>query len=174
MVRYFTIPGYGGNDEYHWQANWEKTLPNCARIEQKAWENVNKNAWVARLEEVLQDKDLHDIVLIGHSLGVATIIHWAAQFGHKIRGALLVAPTDVDNFAEPIEAKGFALLPMQKLKFPSIVVSSTNDIWINPLRAREFAQSWGSDFVNIGDCGHINSASNLGDWPIGREILARL
>jgi hypothetical protein len=41
-------------------------------------------------------------------------------------------------------------------------------------RARSFANSWGSTFVGIGDAGHINSASALGDWPRGRELLSEL
>ena len=28
--------------------------------------------------------------------------------------------------------------------------------------------------VNIGAAGHINSASELGDWPAGRALLERL
>ncbi|WP_333932793.1 MULTISPECIES: alpha/beta hydrolase [unclassified Bradyrhizobium] len=33
------------------------------------------------------------------------------------------------------------------------------------------AAQWGSELVNIDANGHINGASNLGDWPEGRRIL---
>jgi predicted alpha/beta hydrolase family esterase len=41
-------------------------------------------------------------------------------------------------------------------------------------RAQGFAEAWGSEFVNIGAAGHINTASGLGDWPQGFELLQRL
>ncbi|HSU93561.1 MAG TPA: alpha/beta hydrolase, partial [Gemmatimonadaceae bacterium] len=61
-----------------------------------------------------------------------------------------------------------------RLPFPSIVVASTNDEYVTIERARFFANAWGSSFVNIGEAGHINSASDLGNWPRGRELLAEL
>jgi predicted alpha/beta hydrolase family esterase len=37
-----------------------------------------------------------------------------------------------------------------------------------------FARSWASRFVIIGAAGHINTASSLGDWPAGLELLHEL
>jgi predicted alpha/beta hydrolase family esterase len=41
-------------------------------------------------------------------------------------------------------------------------------------RAKLFADSWGSELVNIGDAGHINVTSGFGEWDEGLEILNRL
>lgn len=175
MPKYFLIPGFRGSDENHWQTYWSKSLPNSQIIIQDYWgENVSKNDWVSRLNEYLINEDLSKVILIGHSLGVATIIHWANEYELKIRGALLVAPTDVDNLAEPIDAIGFNPMPLKKLNFPSIIIASTNDKWIDINKAKEFANIWGSQFENIGAYGHINSDSNLKNWQIGRRILDRL
>lgn len=174
MVQYFTIPGFGGNDENHWQSFWEKTIPNCHRIEQVDWEKARCDEWVNVVEKTLSAHDLSQSILIGHSLGVATIINWANKHGKTIKGAFLVAPTDVENLAEPLDAVGFAPLPKEKLNFPSIVIASTNDIWIPIQKAQEFANSWGSEFVNIGEKGHINSDSKLGDWTEGKKLLNKL
>jgi predicted alpha/beta hydrolase family esterase len=38
-------------------------------------------------------------------------------------------------------------------------------------RAQQFAAAWGSRLVNIGNAGHINTASGFGDWPAGLELL---
>jgi predicted alpha/beta hydrolase family esterase len=38
-------------------------------------------------------------------------------------------------------------------------------------RARQFAEVWGSEFVNIGAAGHINTASGYGEWPEGLALL---
>ena len=65
-------------------------------------------------------------------------------------------------------------MPLTKISFPSIVVASENDAFVSLNRAKYFAEKWGSDFVNIGYKGHINSGSNLKFWEDGQEILERL
>ncbi|HET7812567.1 MAG TPA: alpha/beta hydrolase, partial [Steroidobacteraceae bacterium] len=57
---------------------------------------------------------------------------------------------------------------------PSIVVASRNDPYGTLDFARGCAQAWGSRFVDIGDAGHINAASGLGDWAAGHELLGEL
>ena len=65
-------------------------------------------------------------------------------------------------------------MPLDPLPFPSIVVSSSNDIWVTPERARHFAEHWGSEFLDIGAAGHINADSGHYQWEEGLEILKRL
>jgi hypothetical protein len=69
---------------------------------------------------------------------------------------------------------GFALMPMQPLRFRSVVVASINDRYVSLQRARAFADAWESAFVNIGQAGHINSASGLGEWREGLVLLRDL
>jgi predicted alpha/beta hydrolase family esterase len=59
------------------------------------------------------------------------------------------------------------------LSFPyrSIVVCSEDDPYGNPEYAKSRADAWGGEFVNIGRAGHINSASNLGIWTQGLQLL---
>jgi predicted alpha/beta hydrolase family esterase len=63
---------------------------------------------------------------------------------------------------------------MQKLRFPSIVVASSDDPYLTLDRARAFAEAWGSRFVEIGPAGHINADSGYGEWPEGEQMLAQL
>ena len=65
-------------------------------------------------------------------------------------------------------------MPLKKLPFPSIVIASTNDEYVSVERATEFSNAWGSELVFIGEAGHINSASNLGNWPEGWKYLQRM
>jgi predicted alpha/beta hydrolase family esterase len=92
----------------------------------------------------------------------------------KVRSALLVAPSDVDADSYPAGTKNFQPMPLEVLPFLSIVVASSNDEYVTLERAKFFATSWGSEFVNIGAAGHINSASELGDWPQGIKLLQDL
>jgi uncharacterized protein len=114
------------------------------------------------------------VVLIGHSLGCVTIAHWANKTNHTIKGALLVAPSDIENPVYTFPAKGFTPIPLQKLQFKSIVVASSDDPWVSIERAQYFAKCWGSEFVNVGNAGHINADSGYGKWPQGLEILKQL
>ena len=71
-------------------------------------------------------------------------------------------------------ARGFAPIPAAPLPFPATVVASRNDPYVAFERARAFATAWGAELVDLGDAGHINASSGLGDWAEGRALLAAL
>ena len=60
---------------------------------------------------------------------------------------------------------------MRRLAFPTLVVASANDAFGSVAHARHCAQAWGSRFVEIGDVGHINADSGIGDWPEGYALF---
>jgi predicted alpha/beta hydrolase family esterase len=120
------------------------------------------------------EKDPENVILVGHSLACSAIGYWAKQYQRKIKGALLVAPSDTESEAYPTGTSGFSPMPLNKLPFPSITVMSTNDAYVEIDRAKIFANAWGSELINIGNAGHINSESNLGFWEFGLELLTRL
>ena len=115
-----------------------------------------------------------DIVLVAHSSSCALVAAWAALPNRRARGALLVAPSDPEAASYPAGPRGFAPMPQQPLGFPSIVVASSNDEYVTLERAEAFARSWASRFVPVGALGHVNSASGLGPWPVGRALLEEL
>ena len=41
-------------------------------------------------------------------------------------------------------------------------------------RAKQFADAWGSKFINVGAKGHINFVAGFGGWNEGLELLKRL
>jgi predicted alpha/beta hydrolase family esterase len=55
-----------------------------------------------------------------------------------------------------------------------LMVATSNDRYITEERSRELAGDWHCDWQSIGAHGHINAASGLGDWPAGRQLLARI
>jgi uncharacterized protein len=168
-----TLPGIGGSGPQHWQSLWEKEY-GFIRIEQEEWETPDRADWVANIENAVSEYDPKDIILVCHSAVCGPMIEWARQYQTKIKGALLVAPADSEATTFPTGATGFKPMPLIKLPFPSIVVTSTNDYYVTPDRATQFASAWGSELVNIGEAGHINVASGLGKWAEGLEILQRL
>jgi predicted alpha/beta hydrolase family esterase len=174
MTNYFIVPGLGNSGPEHWQTYFESTGLNFKRINQKEWDAPQRDDWVTTIDEAIVNEDPSKAILIGHSLGCSTIAHWAHQYNRKIKGALLVAPSDIEAQNYTFPAKGFAPVPLYKINFPTIVVASTNDQWASLDRAKLFADKWGSRFINIGDAGHINAASGHYEWGEGLEILKML
>jgi len=171
-TRFFIVPGLGSSGPAHWQTYFERQNPEFTRIEQREWDAPDRAEWVDTLERALAGEDLSQVVLIAHSLGCVTVAHWAATYNHRIKGALLVAPVDVETAAfATLPPAGFGPMPLQRLPFSSKVVTSTTDQWVSAERARQFADAWGSELVVIGDAGHINAASGHGDWPAGLALL---
>ena len=171
------LPGLQSSGPEHWQSYWERRDPSCQRVEQAEWDAPRCADWVSRLDEVVT-RTAGDVALVGHSSACAMVVHWAAAASpdtvRRVRGALLVAPSDPEGANFPQGPSGFAPVPMSPLPFRSTVVASENDAYVSLEQAQIYARAWGSDFVNAGTAGHINSASGLGDWPEGRALLERL
>ena len=169
------IPGLGGSGDDHWQSFWSRSFDKVIRLEQENWDEPELGKWLEKLNEAVEKLD-YPVILVAHSLAVSLVLHWAARYNQSnIKGALLVAPADVDSPEHtPDVVRGFAPMPTIKLAFPSIVVASVNDPYLDLNRAKYFAEKWGSEFINIGEKGHINSDSKLGFWEEGQLILQKL
>lgn len=174
MISYLIVPGLGNSGPEHWQTFFERSGNNFKRIEQTEWDAPQCNDWVGTIDKVVSNYDLSAVILIGHSLGCSTIAHWAKRYKKKIKGALLVAPSDIEAPHYDFPAKGFAPVPLDKINFKTIVVASTNDPWVSIDRAKYFAANWESEFINIGDAGHINVASGHTEWKEGLALLKML
>lgn len=174
MSKYYIIPGLGNSGPEHWQTWFESQGPEFTRIQQKEWDAPDLADWLAHIDAALEGKELAEVILVGHSLGCATVAHWARHSGKRIKGALLVAPSDIEAPVYTFSATGFAPIPLDPIPFPTIVVASMDDVWVSLERARFFADNWGSRFVNIGAAGHINALSGHHHWREGLDLLKSL
>ena len=167
------IPGLGNSGPQHWQSLWENKF-NFTRIEQLDWETPFCSDWIGTINNEIKKHEAANVILVGNSLACTAIAYWAYKFDIKIKGALLVGPSDTEADTYPPGTTGFKPVPLFNLPFKSIVVASTNDYYVRFERAKLFADSWGSELINIGDAGHINVSSGFGGWDEGLEILKRL
>jgi uncharacterized protein len=161
------LPGLGNSEPDHWQSRWQAKLSTARRVEQTDWERPVRADWVGRLVETARASPRPSVV-IAHSLGVFTTVHAAPGLAGHVAGAYLVGPSDWErpNLLPGIELD-FAPVPLDRLPFPSVLVASRNDPYCDIQRASDFAEAWGSDFVDAGEAGHINSESGHGPWPEG-------
>jgi predicted alpha/beta hydrolase family esterase len=167
------LPGLWNSGPENPQSYWERERGDCVRVVQDDWETPRREVWVATLEQAVRGAR-DPVVLSAHSLGCALLAHWAESAGAsvgRIRGALLVAPSDVEAPSYPAGPTGFDPMPRRKLPFQAIVVASSNDKYVSMERASTFAAAWGARLVAAGALGHINADSDLGNWPAGQKLL---
>ncbi|MGF6779869.1 RBBP9/YdeN family alpha/beta hydrolase [Paraburkholderia sp. GAS334] len=168
------VPGIGNSGPTHWQSVWQASHPAWERLTVDDWDRVVCDEWISAIEQQVAPHG-KDTLIVAHSLGCLAVVHWAARHAGRIRGALLVAVPDPAAPAFPREAAtGFAPLPLQRLPFPTIVVTSTDDPYGSVDHARACASAWGSDLVDVGARGHLNANSDLGAWPEGFQLMQKL
>jgi|SRR5689334_14456150 serine hydrolase len=170
--RVLIVPGFGGSGPEHWQTRWERADGSMVRIRMEDWNDRSCARWVEAIEAGIGSVG-DPVVVVAHSAGCLAFVHWAARYRRRVGGALLVAVPDPDGVNFPA-AEGFASVPLGKLPYPSIVVSSCDDPYGDPRYSKACAEAWGSELVDVGMAGHINAASNLGDWAEGMKLLMRL
>ncbi|MFT3827319.1 MAG: alpha/beta hydrolase [Chitinophagaceae bacterium] len=164
------LPGLNNSGPLHWQTAWEKEY-GFIRVQQKDWDTPVCEDWINTLDAAILQYGPEKVVLVAHSLACCTIAHWVQKFNRSVKAAFLVGPSDVEAPSYPPGTTGFAPMPLQPFSFPSVVIASSNDVYVTPARARFFADSWQSRFIMIGQAGHINSDSNLGKWQAGIDLL---
>lgn len=127
MTPVVIVPGLGGSGETHWQTHLQRSLPNATRVQQDDWERPDLTRWVERLARTVEAR--RGVILVAHSLGCPLVAHLARQRPDlSIKGALLVAPADVDSARHtPGHTRGFAPIPLRPLPFRSIVVASRSN-----------------------------------------------
>ncbi len=179
-----TLPGWQGSAPAHWQSRWE-ALYGDRRVEQNDWIWPLRGDWMMRLEETIDEivdtaqrdsRPAPTIALVAHSLGSQLVAAWAAHSTktHHVHAAFLVAPPDIERADTPPQLHSFSPIVRTRLPFRALVVISEDDPFCSPDRARDFAADWGARTLAVGNRGHLNADSGLGDWPAGRALLAKL
>lgn len=167
------VPGYTNSGPDHWQTRWEAKLSTARRVEQAEWSKPVREDWVGALVKAVNEAE-KPVVIVAHSLGVATVVQAVPKFEKPVIGAFLVAPPDVANPAiRPKHLMTFGPYPRDPLPFPSIVVASRNDPFSSFEAMEDIAGAWGSLFIDAGEAGHINSEAGYGPWPEGSMTFAQ-
>ncbi len=172
------LPGWQDSGPAHWQSLWEAEHGDI-RVVQHDYMRPKRGDWMARLDEVLLDRIApggRPALIAAHSLGCHLVAAWAAHSNHThlIAAALLVAPPDLAQADWPLELRSWQPPVLQKLPFPSLVMASSNDPFGSLQAQAQLAEAWGAKLHKLGDKGHINADSGLGNWPQGREWLQGL
>ncbi|ASQ99740.1 alpha/beta hydrolase [Streptomyces sp. 11-1-2] len=174
------VPGLRDHVSDHWQTILANKIENCRSVPPLEKDGLACDAQVAALDGVLSDIS-GAVVLVAHSAGVMTTVHWAQRHQRPVKGALLAAPPDFENplpegypTPETLGENGWTPTPRIPLPFPSIVAASTNDPLADADRVADLARAWGSRLAVLGPVGHLNPASGYGEWPQAQEFIREL
>lgn len=174
------VPGMRDHVPGHWQTILADKLPDARTVPPPAVDRLSCDAQVAALDRVLSEVT-GPVVLVAHSAGVMTTVHWAQRHRRHVRGALLATPPDFERplpdgypTVEALREDGWTPTPRTPLPFPSVVAASSNDPLGGLDRVLGLARSWGSRFLELGAVGHLNPAAGYGEWPRATELVHEL
>ncbi|WP_042435634.1 RBBP9/YdeN family alpha/beta hydrolase [Streptacidiphilus anmyonensis] len=178
------VPGLRDHVAEHWQTALSATLTAAGRavrtVPPLTRDRLSRAAQVDALQRVVSDVD-GPVVLVAHSAGVITAVHWAQEHHAEVTGALLATPPDFDTplpeghpSPEVLAEHGWTPVPRKPLPFPSTVAASADDPLAAFAQVVELARDWGGRLVELGPVGHLNPASGYGPWPQAVALLEQL
>lgn len=162
------VPGYPASASGHWLTRWEQKLSTGKPIEFENPDAPTLKAWISTLSEAVASAT-RPVFIVAHGLGVLAVAHAAPKFTDgRVKGAFLVAPVLREAIdAQPEIDPAFARIPLDPLPFPSVLVASRNDPLAPFEESEDLSYAWGSAFVDAGEAGHLDAASEHGPWPEG-------
>ena len=119
---FLILPGRNNSGADHWLSHWCRVFANSSRVLQDDWHKPDPQAWIGRLDAAVHTAPRR-VVVLAHSLAVATTVKWAvaatsAQTG-KVACAFLVAPTNVEDPDPSFDlVRPFAPLPFGAAALP--------------------------------------------------------
>ncbi|WP_426435872.1 RBBP9/YdeN family alpha/beta hydrolase [Bradyrhizobium genosp. P] len=174
------VPGLRDDVPQHWQTLLASRLPRGRAVTPMGRDDLNCLARVEAIEKAAAEID-GPIILVAHSGGVISVLHWVQQTRRVVRGALLATPADFDQplpigypSMESLEDGGWLPVPRNLLPFRSIVAASRNDPLASYGRVATLARLWGSKLVDLGEVGHLNPSSGFGEWPQAEALINEL
>jgi len=181
MKRAFIIHGWEGTPDSNWFPWLKKELENKGfSVEMPNMPNTmhpKMEEWLGHLKKVIKSPD-ENTYLIGHSLGVITILRFLEQLeDQKIGGAVLVA-----GFSEPIgydEINSFFQTPLdyEKVKKAArhfAAIHSDNDPYV-PLEQGELLRDkLGAKLYVMKNAEHLNKGNGQFELPEALEEILKM
>ncbi len=165
-VRLLVIPGLNDSGPAHWQTWLQGHFSQHAvRVEQDDWASADLARWSQRIELAMARYPGSRWIAVAHSFGCLALLRHLARGGEGVRSALLVAPADPAKFGVA------GRLPQSRLTIPSVLLASETDPWMTFESASTWARVWGSQLVNLGDAGHINTEAGFGPLPPAKTLV---
>jgi len=176
------IHGIGGHAGIHWQ-QWlynrltEKgytcLMPNLPNAN-----HPDRTLWLQEIKNQLNEVDLGELIIVGHSLGVTTALDFLEQTTGKIKALI-----SISGFAEDYgaELNSYFLkrkkIDFEKLKMhlgKSYVVYGDNDPYVPQKILLQLTKSLNVKPEIIAKGGHLNTEAGYTTFPYLLEIIEKI
>lgn len=158
------------NPKGHWQSLWERGYPLSTHI--TCSEHQNTEEWTKLINQAIKDTGT-PVIIAAHSIGVLAFAKWLYHTSlveqKLIYGALLVAPTSINQSTLPPEIK--TQISQARVNFPTALICSDNDPLCTTQEAQMLSESLGAKLYCLEKAGHINAESGFGPWQWGMRLM---
>lgn len=174
-IHFVNVCGLGNAGPELWMTKWEEQFPDqFSRVKQENWDEPEVSTWVMALHYHISSLNHQQIILVGHSMGCATIAHYVHSNlkDERVLGGFLVGPADVTGPELPESCHSFQYFPKRLSNTPLLTLISENDPYISLKKAINYCDSWGSEYLDLGKQGHFCSEEKFQFWKEGLEFLS--
>ncbi len=168
-MKVLLVHGWGGSNFPHWQS-WlaseiAKDYGTVSFLKFKDLDFPKIDEWERELLEHIND--FKPDIVICHSLANTLWFHLCnkKKIPKEIKKLYLVAPPSMNCNLEELSTFFPVVAPKNLFAQKSLLVTSTNDPYMNVDEANELQKELGIDMNMLEDAGHINAESGFGEWP---------
>lgn len=155
------------NEEKHWQERWHKKIKNSILLHASNLDDKEFSILINDIQEKIQIST-KPVILVAHGYGVSCALNALTRLNNEIvkniKGGFFVAPSIHDSKI---------LKEATSLPFPSFMISSSNDEYLEQDKAKILAEKLGSFYIDSGESAHIDKSSGHGPWPEGMLVFSQ-
>jgi predicted alpha/beta hydrolase family esterase len=173
------LHGIGGSAGVHWQQWLHDRLVQMGHTVMMPSlphpQHPNRSEWLANLQIMMQNVDLTNTIIVGHSLGVATALDYIETIMTPVKGLFSVSGFGDDYGAElnsyfmREKAIDYAAIKRNASKF--FVFYGDNDPYVPQLSLKLLADNLGVEPHIVHNGGHINSDAGFTEFPLLLNVL---
>ncbi len=174
MKRVYVIHGWGANPSCNWFPWLRQELENKgAEVFVPEMPNTNYpqcKEWVENLRVLIGEPN-SDTILVGHSLGTATILRYLESLkeGESVGEVFLVAAADANPGFPEVESFVSTPPDYEKIKkgAKSFTVIHSDDDPVVPFEmGQRLAKGLGAEFIPLSGLGHLNAGEGYGEFDL--------
>jgi uncharacterized protein len=173
------IHGIGGHAGIHWQQwlNDELSLLGHSVLmpDMPEADHPNRSQWLNIVEKLVKENDSSQLVIVGHSLGVATALDLIEIIEEPVKGLVCVSGFAKDYGAELngyfMKEKSIDFSRVADLVRNRLVVYGDDDPYVTQDALAEVANKLGVEPVVISGGGHLNSETGYTEFPLLLELM---
>ena len=183
--RVFIIHGFDASPEEHWfpwlEAQLRERGIQATRLRMPDSSHPDFDRWQATMREAIGQPDEHTI-LVAHSLGTISVLHFASQSGAKRLGGIVLVSGfagripglstldgfDVDAYADRAKIDAATIHAMSPVLHHVI---STNDYVVPPAVSEQLAQRLGGTVHRVPDAGHFLDREGFTELPVALQAV---